>query len=66
MRVAFYRLALERGYLDAMIDGWIVRPFVQTFRWCDRMERRWAGWLSGATTREVDRVHSSSIGEELP
>ena len=39
--------ALERGYLDAAIDEFIVRPFVRVFQWCDTMERRWTDLLSG-------------------
>ncbi len=47
MRRDLYRLALERGYLDAAIDEFIVRPFVRVFQWCDTMERRWTDLLSG-------------------
>jgi NAD(P)H-quinone oxidoreductase subunit 5 len=41
-----YRFALERGYLDAILRDWIALPFQQLFRWCDRVERAWAGLLS--------------------
>ena len=41
MRLGLYRLSLERGYLDSMIDEYVVRPFVLVFRWCDRMEQKW-------------------------
>lgn len=43
-----YRFAFDRGNLDSMLDDYIVRPFVQVFRWSDRMERRWTDWLSGS------------------
>lgn len=49
-RTWFYRLALERGYLDAILAAWIVRPILATFRLCDRLERAWIERLSG--TRE--------------
>ena len=51
-----YRFALHRGYLDATLDDWVVRPFASVFRWCDAMERRWTNWLSGGPSRESDRV----------
>lgn len=56
LRVWVYRFAIERGYLDALIDDYIVAPFVAVFRWCDRMERRWTDYLSGGKSRESDQV----------
>ncbi len=52
-----YRLALQRGYLDAMLSEWAVGPFVRTFRQCDALERRWTDWLSGGASRESGRTH---------
>ncbi len=51
-----YRFAIERGYLDAALLTFVVNPFVQVFRWCDALERRWTDWLSGGASRESDRV----------
>ena len=68
MRVAVYRLAIERGYLDAMIDEFITRPFVRIFRMCDALERRWTDFLSGTESRESDRVPAAvpePAGDEL-
>ena len=48
MRTWAYRFALERGYLDAILTDYVARPFVGLFRWCDRVERRWANFLAGA------------------
>ena len=48
----FYRLALERGCLDATLDSMIVRPFVFVFEWSDRMERRWTSFLSGEVSTD--------------
>ena len=39
-RLWFYRFALERGYLDAALDRYLVGPFVRLFRWCDDLEQR--------------------------
>ncbi len=62
-RLALYRFALHRGYLDATLDDWIVRPFTLAFRWCDAMERRWTNLLSGGPSRESDRL--SPYGDSL-
>lgn len=59
VRVWLYRFAIERGYLDAMIDNYIVAPFVAVFRWCDGLERRWTDFLSGGKSRESDQVTGS-------
>ncbi len=60
-----YRVALERGFLDAFLVEFAVRPFVRAFRWCDKLERRWTDWLSGESSRESDRVktHYATIEE---
>lgn len=55
-----YRLALERGYLDAILNDYIATPFVRVFRWCDGMERRWTDYLSGRASRESDDVAPST------
>jgi NADH-quinone oxidoreductase subunit L len=68
MRIAIYRLAIERGYLDALIDEFITRPFVQVFKLCDGLERRWTDFLSGTESRESDRVPAAvpePAGDEL-
>jgi NADH-quinone oxidoreductase subunit L len=60
-----YRFALERGYLDMMLTEFVVAPFVQAFRWCDAVERRWTDFLTGEASRESDRVkpHFGTIEE---
>ncbi len=50
LRARFYRFAWERGYLDSMLDDFVVRPFVNIFKWSDRMERRWTMFLAGTRT----------------
>ena len=61
MRKRCYRFAWERGYLDAMLDDFVVRPFVNIFKWSDRMERRWATFLSG--TSEIEATSESEPSE---
>jgi NAD(P)H-quinone oxidoreductase subunit 5 len=60
-----YRFALERGFLDAILNEVIVRPFVITFRKCDSWERSWTDLLSGGASRESDKVkpHPTSLEE---
>jgi NAD(P)H-quinone oxidoreductase subunit 5 len=60
-----YRFAMERGFLDAILNNFIARPFVAVFRWCDSMERRWTDLLSGGESRESDEVkpHTTSLEE---
>ena len=53
MRARFYRFAWERGYLDSILDDFVVRPFVNIFKWSDRMERRWTTFLSGTSGNQV-------------
>jgi NAD(P)H-quinone oxidoreductase subunit 5 len=69
VRTWVYRFGLERGYLDACLNAFVVAPVVRLFRWCDRMERRWTDFLSGRASRESDLVrphpHPPRI-DELP
>ncbi len=51
-RAWVYRFALERGYLDALLDDYVVRPVIEVFRQCDRWERRWTNWLAGVRPPE--------------
>ena len=65
LRRRLYRLGYQRGQLDEALDRWVVRPFVGAFRWCDGMERRWTNFLTGAASRESDRVTPPiAAGEE--
>lgn len=60
VRAWVYRFALERGYLDALLDTFVVRPFVGTFHWFDRLERRWTDWIAGTASREFDAIDSAA------
>ena len=52
----FYRLALDRGYLDSCLEDFIIAPFMRVFRWCDALERRWIDFLSGDGTDDDGEV----------
>ena len=42
-----YRFALERGYLDSLLERGVARPFLSLFLAFDALERRWAILLEG-------------------
>ena len=48
-----YRFAYRRGWLDAALDRWIVRPFLAVFAWCNRMEQSWTGFLGNETAEPL-------------
>ena len=53
---ALYRLALERGYLDAWLTDYVAQPILGLLRRCDGLERRWTDFLSRRASRESDYV----------
>ena len=63
----FYRLALERGYWDILLNEFIVVPYTRLFLFFDSLERWWTGLLSGWALRESDELkpYSGQI-EDLP
>ena len=54
------RLALERGYLDAALKQYFVRPVLNLFRVIHRYEEAWANWLNG-----TPKVEAPLSGEGL-
>lgn len=56
LQTGLYRFALQRGYLDSFVRMIFVTPVVETFRWCDRLERRWTDFLAGEKSRESDDI----------
>ncbi len=53
---SIYRFGFERGYMDLLLDKWVVEPFHLVFRWAYRQERRLTDWLSRETSRESDSI----------
>ena len=51
-----YRFGFDRGFMDVLIDQWIVRPFVTLARWCDMAERKITDFISKEPSRESDRI----------
>ena len=46
-----YRGAMERGYMDSILDQCIVKPFVGVFSTFNCWERTWTLWLAGSSPR---------------
>jgi NADH-quinone oxidoreductase subunit L len=55
-RIAIWRFGIDRGNLDNWLNDAIVRPFLWILHSCDRLERRWTDWITGAPSRESDQV----------
>lgn len=64
VRLWLYRWSLERGYLDALLLDYISRPVLRLFQWCDRLERTWTDFLTGAASRESDAIELHPEEEE--
>jgi NADH:ubiquinone oxidoreductase subunit 5 (subunit L)/multisubunit Na+/H+ antiporter MnhA subunit len=63
-RAWLYRFSMERGFLDAVLDEYVARPFLAVFRWSDRLERRWTDLLSAGESRESDQVKRHAVAPE--
>ena len=59
-----HRFAVERGYLDAILQDYFAKPFLAVFQWCDRMEHRITDAISGPTSAPSHSV--PVIATELP
>lgn len=64
LRRRLYRWSLNRGGLDSFLNEYFATPFLALFRWCDRMERRFTDALTGAVSRESDRVPATTPSGE--
>ena len=52
---SLYRLALNRGYLDSLLDDWLVVPALRMFQWCSRAESAWIHWWETSFGRPSSR-----------
>ncbi len=57
-----YRGAMERGYMDAILDECMVSPFVRLFSTFNHWERAWTHWLAGSRPRS--RNHSEEVRDD--
>lgn len=65
LRTWFYRLALEKGYLDAWLTDYLVAPFLVVLRWCDAVEHRWTDFLGGGPSRPSQQPPPPGSLEDL-
>lgn len=56
-----YRFALERGYLDVLLDEYIARPVIWFFKKSDELERRYVIWLKGPVVATTDQPDEASL-----
>ncbi len=59
-----YRLSLERGGFDALLENYVIEPVAAAFRKFDRLERRWTDFLSRTASRDSDRVPAIDAKED--
>lgn len=59
----WYRFSFERGYMDLLLDKWIVTPTLSLFLAADRCEHRWTQWLSRDATASARRTVVDSTTE---
>lgn len=65
-RRRIYRVAMERGYFDTLLEVCVAAPLLSVFRWCDAMERRWTDCLAGRQSRESDLLEmGGGVVDEL-
>lgn len=63
-RAWLYQFALERGHLDSLLTVYVGNPFTRVFQWCDRMERRWTNFLTGAPAKPaISRITIKTMDE---
>lgn len=51
-----FRFGYDRGFMDTILDRFVVEPFLLAFRSFDRWERAWTDWLSHEPSRQSDSV----------
>ena len=64
--IRMFRFAFARGNLDALLDEFVVRPFVAVFQWSDRMERKWTRLISGGAGSSRRDVVTALSGSTEP
>ena len=65
VRIWYYRLALERGYMDSYMKDYLVHPFLLVLRKCDDFERHWIRMLAGSDHSKKPTSEASPSLEEL-
>lgn len=58
-RRRLFLIALERGFLDSILDRLIVDPFVRSARWLTRLDR----WLCGTVLPPPQSLGVDATGD---
>lgn len=61
----YYRLAMERLYMDSFLKDSIVQPFLNFLKKCDSLEQKWTQILAGPDQSEPHPAEAASTLEEL-
>jgi NADH-quinone oxidoreductase subunit L len=61
----YYRLAMERLYMDSFLKDSIVQPFLYVLKQCDSLEHKWTQMLTGPDASEPHPTETSSTLEEI-
>jgi NAD(P)H-quinone oxidoreductase subunit 5 len=59
LRAWLYRFALERGYLDAILNDYVAAPFVKLFRWLNKTELALTAWMTAPNAKEISADQAS-------
>jgi len=54
-----YRSAMERGYMDSILDDCVVKPFIRLFSMFNRWELAWTRWLAGSKQQPNEQPNDS-------
>lgn len=65
VRIWYYRLAIERGYMDSFLKDYVVKPFLNLLKRCDGFERSWTKMLTGTEPSKTSSSEASPTLEEL-
>lgn len=60
-KLALYRFAIERGYLDAILSGIIAAPFANLFRLFTKWEQAWQDRINGRPAEDATRESIEAV-----
>jgi NAD(P)H-quinone oxidoreductase subunit 5 len=66
LQLRIYRLAIERGYLDSIINEYILQPFTSVFRCLDALERKWIESTDAAPPESKTLTRTVAEAEDAP
>ncbi|MCC9654386.1 proton-conducting transporter transmembrane domain-containing protein [Rhodopirellula halodulae] len=58
-----FRFGYERGFMDTVLQRWLVDPFVRTFRWCEGWEQLITSSLSRSEKADSEINHANAAND---